>query len=302
MSAIEAAPKASSRYSPGVSFRAAMVLLAAAAALLAPPARADVDTEHMFGFTEGTDIGTPHQAEAELETIGAFGRAAGTYNTQWLTASLKYPLSEQFRIAPAITFARFDISGVPDFDDRNQVALNRLWLEFRYHPFNRETSLFGLTFVAAPFVGFVDDVTGAPADAWGGVLLAAVDRALIPERLYAALNLVYDFERVRDYGTGLMTDSSTLGMSAAGSTRLEPWLYVGAEARYLRAFDGLAFGNLVGQAVYVGPVFYMTLGKGASLSGAWNIQAWGQTTGVAPGLDLTFFDSQRFKLRLAIEL
>ena len=256
----------------------------------------------MFGFTEGTDIGAAGQPEGEVEAIGRYGRSAGSYGTLSATASLKYPLTDSFRLAPAITFTHFDISGVPDFDDRNQLSLDRLALEFRWRPFDRETSLFGLTFVATPFVGFVDDVTGTPGDAWGGLLIAAVDRALIGDRLFAALNLAYDFERVRDYATGLMVDGSVLRLSAAATTRLDHWLYLGGEARYLRAHDGLAFGNLVEQAAYVGPTFYMPLAPGVSLSGAWNIRAWGQATGLAPGLDLTFFDRQMFKLRLAVDL
>lgn len=266
------------------------------------PARADVDSEHLFGFTEGTDIGTPFLPEGEVEMVGHFGRAIGNYSATSLTASLKYPLSEHFRVAPSITFTRFDISGVPDFEDRNAIGLERLALEFRWRPFARETSLFGLTFVATPFVGFIDEVTGAPGDSWGGIFIAAVDQALIPDRLFAALNLTYDFGRARDYATGLIVDGSELGFTAAATARMTERLFLGGEARYLRAFDGVAFGELVGQAVYVGPTFYLTLGKGASLSGAWNIQAWGQTTGLAPGLDLTVFERQMFKLRLAIDL
>jgi hypothetical protein len=136
---------------------ATLVLLA----LAAGPARADVDSEHMFGFTEGTDIGTPFLPEGELEMVGRLGRSEGNYSATSLTASLKYPLSEHFRVAPSITFTRFDISGLTGFEDRNVIGLERLALEFRWRPFDRETSVFGLTFVATPFVGFIDEVTGA---------------------------------------------------------------------------------------------------------------------------------------------
>src|SRR5262245_53290190 len=117
---------------------------------LVSPARADVDSEHMFGFTEGTDIGSPFQPEAEIEVVGHAGRASGYYSALSATASLKYPLSESLRLAPAITFTRFDISGVPDFEDRNVIALERLGLELRWRAFDRDTALFGLTFVASP--------------------------------------------------------------------------------------------------------------------------------------------------------
>lgn len=285
-------------------FLAAAVLLASITLLLpaSPSSAADVDTEHMFGFTEGSDIGTAHQPEAELETIGAFGRADGNYSAVSATASLKYPLTSSFRLAPSVTFTRFASSGVTNVDDIQQVKAERAGLEIRWRALDRTTAPVGLTFVAAPTVGFVDPVSGAAGDALGMGLIGIVDRALVPDRLFAALNLVYDFGRVRNYASGLTTDTSFLGFDAAFSTRALPWLYTGAEVRYERAFDGLAFGTLVGQAVNVGPVFFMTLGRGVSLSGAWNIQAWGATTSQGAGLDLVNFNRNLFKLRLAVDL
>jgi hypothetical protein len=277
---------------------ATLVLLA----LAAGPARADVDSEHMFGFTEGTDIGTPFLPEGELEMVGRLGRSEGNYSATSLTASLKYPLSEHFRVAPSITFTRFDISGLTGFEDRNVIGLERLGLEFRWRPFDRETSVFGLTFVATPFVGFIDEVTGAAGDSWGGIFIAAADRALIPDRLFIAANFVYDFGRARDYATGLIVDGSEMGLAVAATARIGEGFYLGGEVRYLRAFDSMAFGSLVGQAVYVGPTFYAMLGRGASLSGAWNVQAWGQATGLDPGLDLSVFERNMFKIRLSFDL
>ena len=64
--------------------------------------RPEVDAEHMFGFSEGTDIGVPFQPEGELETIGRVGRQSGAYGAFTTTANLKYPLSPQWRIAPGI--------------------------------------------------------------------------------------------------------------------------------------------------------------------------------------------------------
>jgi hypothetical protein len=52
----------------------------------------------------------------------------------------------------------------------------------------------------------------------------------------------------------------------------------------------------------MGPTFYLTLGKHASLSGAWEPQLWGQLTGSPSGLDLVTFDRQQFKLRLSVDL
>jgi hypothetical protein len=81
-----------------------------------------------------------------------------------------------------------------------------------------------------------------------------------------------------------------------------PWLFVGAEVRYLQGYDGLALHALTDQALYTGPTFYMTLSRGVSLSGAWEPQLWGQAGAFATGLDVVQFDRQQFKLRLAVDL
>lgn len=279
-------------------------LAAAGLAFLAwtSTAAAEIDSEHMFGFTEGSDIGAPHQLEAEVEEIGRWGRLGGTYSAFSTNFNLKYPLTESFRIAGGLTATRFDSSGVTGIDDMARFAVDRIVAEFRWRPLDRETAPVGLTFVAAPFYGFVDDVSGTPADAFGATLIAIADRALIHDRLYGAVNLVWQFARVRPYATETYEDASLLGFSASFTTRIADWLYLGGEARYLRAFDGMALNSLAGQTVYVGPNFYMPFAKGMSLSGGWNIQTWGQTTGLAPGLDLASFDSQLFKIRFAIDL
>ncbi len=267
-----------------------------------PSARAEVDSEHMFGFTEGSDIGAVHQLEAEVEEVGRWGREGGTYSAFSTTMNLKYPLTDYFRIAGGVTVTRFDSFGVAGVDNINAFALDRITAEFRWRPLDRETSTVGLTFVAAPFYGFVDDVSGQQASAFGATLIAIADRELIHEKLYGAVNLVWQFQRAQPYATQLIEDASLLGFAASFTTRLADWLYLGGEARYLRAFDGMAMNTLAGQALYAGPTFYMPFAKGMSLSGAWNIQAWGQGTAAASTLDLTNFESQLLKVRFAIDL
>lgn len=256
----------------------------------------------MFGFTEGTDIGRPGQPEVELESIGRFGREGGPYSALTTTANLKYPVTDSFRIAGGLTVSHYNMTGVTGLDDRNQFAAERVTLEVRWRMLDRETAPIGLTFVATPFFGFVDNVSGTPSDAFGAELIAAADQALIPGRLFAAVNLVWQFARIRPYATGAIEDGSLLGFTAAMTVRVTDWLYLGGEARYLRAFDGLALNSLAGQAVYAGPTFYMPFARGVSLSGGWNIQAWGQASGLVPGLDPSNFENHLVKLRLAIDL
>jgi hypothetical protein len=261
----------------------------------------------MFGFTEGSDIGHRGDLEGEVETIGRFGRQANAYSAISTTPTLKYGVTDEFRIAPAVTISNYAISnyaisGFAGTEDRNRFSFDAVSLEFRYHPLDRMSAPIGLTFVATPFAGFTDVATGAPADRFGVLFIAVADRALIPGQLYGALNLVYQFERDRDQASGVSFDSSILGFNAAASRRLTSWLYLGGEARYLRSFSGLTLDALAGQAVYLGPVFYAPIVPGVTISGAWDVQAWGQATGVGGGFDLTNFERHQVKLRLSFDL
>lgn len=185
----------------------------------------------MFGFTEGSDIGKRGDLEGEVETVGRFGDA---YSAASTTPTLKYGVTDQFRVAPAVTVSNYAISGLNGGDDRNRLSFDTVSLEFRYHPLDRASAPVGLTFVVTPFVGFTNPATGAPADRSGALFIAVVDRELIPGQLYGALNLSYQLERGRDQASGVSIDGSMLGFNAAASRRVSPWLYLGGEARYLR--------------------------------------------------------------------
>ena len=79
-----------------------------------------------------------------------------------------------------------------------------------------------------------------------------------------------------------------------------PNVFLGAEARSLRQYDGLGLNSFAGQALYVGPTFYATFGQGYFLSAAWNMQVWGAAAGGSGALDLVNFERHQAKLRVGI--
>ena len=81
-----------------------------------------------------------------------------------------------------------------------------------------------------------------------------------------------------------------------------PGVFVGAEVRNLRHYEGLGLDRFAGQALYVGPTLYMTLGAQFWLSAAWNVQAWGTTAADGGALDLTNFERHQVRFRLGVEL
>jgi len=284
------------------TLRLLAVMFVTASPLAAHAQPDSADTEHMFGFSEGTDIGHHGESEAEFETIGRFGRNAASYSAITTNAELKQVVTDKLRVSGAVAFSRYDVWGLASVADQDRFVVERLSSELRYHALDRTTQPIGLTFIATPFFGFVDPSTGASADRFGAQLIVAADQALVPGRVFAAVNLGYAFEHDRYYSNGQFATSSSIFFNTAAVGRIEPWLYLGGEARYLRTYEGMTPDGLAGQAIYIGPVFYLPVAKGFSISGAWDIQTWGQGAGLSGGLDLINFERNQVKLRFSIDL
>src|SRR5580700_11231205 len=75
-----------------------------------------VDTEHIFGFTEGTDIGYKGEIELESTFVGRFGKL-GSFAALQNETAIRYGVSDSFRLAggPCSTIAaRRKLFGRPD--------------------------------------------------------------------------------------------------------------------------------------------------------------------------------------------
>ena len=291
---------------PGPAFASAIL----AATLAVAPAQAEpsrlahgageVDTEHMFGFTEGSDIGAVGEKELETDSIGRFGRAGGSYSSVATALEAKYTFTEYFRVSAAATVSFYDITGVNGFDDRRQTALQSFSIDARLRLLDRERAPVGLTIGIIPHWGLKDEVSGASADQYHTEFLLIADRELMPDRLFGAINVSYEQERTRLRLSDETAHDSALGLTAALAAQVMPGMFVGAEVRNLRHYEGLGLSQFAGQALYVGPTLYMTLGAQFWLSAAWNVQAWGTTAVDGGALDLTNFERHQVRFRLGL--
>jgi hypothetical protein len=260
----------------------------------------EVDTEHMFGFTEGSDIGEAGEKELETDSTGRFGKVNGSYNTVATALEAKYSFSDRFRLSAVATVAYYDITGVSGFDDRRQAALQSVSFDARFRLFDREHAPFGLTLSVEPHRGFMDEMSGEGADQYGAEIRLLADRELIPGRLFAALNVSYEPEQARLRASGEILRESLLGIGGALAMQVMPNVFIGAEARSLQQYDGLGLNSFAGQALYIGPTFYATFGQGYFLSAAWNVQVWGAVAGTSGALDLVNFERHQAKLRVGV--
>ena len=157
----------------------------------------EVDTEHMFGFTEGSDIGEAGEKELETDSTGHFGKFDGSYNKVATALEAKYSFSDRFRVSAVATVAYCDVAGLSTFDDRRQAALQSISFDARFRLFDREHAPFGLTLSVEPHRGFMDEMSGEGADQYSAEFRLLADRELIPGYLFAALNVSYEPEQAR---------------------------------------------------------------------------------------------------------
>jgi hypothetical protein len=260
-----------------------------------------VDTEHIFGFTEGGDIGEVGDKEIEKETSARFGKRMGLYAASSSLFGFKYVPAEGLLTSPGVLVSYHGMSGVPGQDDRQQIALQGLLFELKYLLLDRERAPFGLTLFAAPRWSRIDEVTGARVSQFGSEFTIAIDKEIVTDRVFGAINLIYEPEVSRSLESGEQEKESTLGVSAAISGQLAPGFLIGAEARYLRSHEGLVANALKGEALFLGPTLYTKLSTNTFMSVAWNAQVVGHAAGEGSRLDLTNFERHQVRLRLGIE-
>ncbi len=259
-----------------------------------------IDTEHLFAFMIGTDVGSVGEREFQSQTTGRFLKAAGNYRALGQEFELEFVPARNFRIELGTTFASHDIIGVPGFADRVQLGWQGMSLDLRYRLMDRETKPFGMTVSMESHVERIDETTAAPVRKYGTEFTLAFDRELVPDLSVAALNLIYQPEWTRIPTAGQAEQESTVGAAMAVMMQVRPGFFLGGEARYFRKYDGIGLDQLEGQALFVGPTAFLKLSDRSRLTANWSFQAWGRPAGSAASFDLVNFERYQARLVLGV--
>ena len=255
-----------------------------------------IDTEHIYGFMIGSDVGDPGEREFQTTTTGRFSKQAGTYEALGQELELEFVPIKNFRIEIATTLAAYDIASVPGFVDRTLAGWQGAALDLRYRFLDRETALFGLTLALETHGNRIDETTASREQNYGTELTLAMERDLIPGLAVATLNLGYQPEWTHFAGVAVSQQDSTLAAAFGIMAQVRPDFMLGGEVRYFRKYDGIGLNEFGGEALFVGPTAYFRLSERARLTATWSIQAWGRPAGTAATLDLVNFERQQARL------
>jgi hypothetical protein len=272
----------------GLRSRAAL-----AAALLLPglaiaeetkPGGESIDTEHIFGFTEGADIGEKGEAELENSTAFRFGKKIN-YSTSENETAYRYVIADHFRVSLSGFFDYHSIDGVPGLQDRNGFGFAGMASELRWQLLEHDKAPMDMTLSLAPQWHRIDELSGAMRESYALPAAVLIDRVLIPNKLFAAFNLTY-MPSVTRIGEGWQHNSA-MDISAAVSYAYTPEVFLGAEIRHLSGDSFTQPGLFAAHGLYIGPSAYFKLSEKTSLKFAWSVQVPDETAG---RLDLRDFE------------
>lgn len=259
----------------------------------------------IFGFSDPTDTGDKGERGLSLELTSLAGKQRGTYFTPTLKTKFETTPAENLAVSVAAWTTGFRIAGVPDLDDRSQARFDGLSSEAVWRFLERsETNPVAAALAFEPRWARVDGVTGEAVDAFSGELKLLVDTVLVPDRLYAALNLnvAPGVQRSRVEPFAQWTRSSTTNVSGALTYRATERVFVGAEARWLASYDGSFLNELAGHALFAGPTLAFKLSDTATFNVVWTPQVLGRASGGSGPLDLANFERHQFRLKFAMSL
>jgi hypothetical protein len=224
------------------------------------------DTEHIFGFTEGADIGEKGEREAESGTVGAFGRSAGRYTSIDSETALRYVVLEGFRASIGAHYDYDNFHDVPGLPDRNAFNFAGLATELRWHPVERTSaSPVGLTLSLTPEWRRINE--GSARESYATTAELLIDAEIIPGKLFTALNVAFEPSVTRGAGAWEHEDALEIGLAAAYA--LTDNFVVGGEIRHLSSGQR---GPFEAEALYIGPSVYYRLTSDFSIKFAWSEQ------------------------------
>lgn len=261
-----------------------------------------LESESLFGFTQGSDIDHEGAVGIAVETVIGSGRRDGRYTAANAKLELSWAATKNLSLSGSLLGGYWNIANNPALPNTNAMRFRGLGGEVRWRWLDRTEQGVGLTLHLEPSIAIADEVTGEAGFGFAFENKLIMDAELVKDRLWGAVNLVWDMERFRPWAQGAVAgEGSVGGITGALTARIAEGVFMGGEIRYLTAFDGLTFGKQVGRALYVGPTAYWRISDDAWLSLAWNIQIAGHENNEPRRLDLTNFSRNVFRIKLGWE-
>jgi hypothetical protein len=253
-------------------------------------ASGSVDTEHIFGFTEGSDIGEKGEKEVDHSSYMFLGKQ-GSYVAIENETDFRYGVDNGFRASFNLLTDYHGIYMSPGIPDRAGFAFSGLSSELDWALLERDKAPFGLTLTFIPQWRRLDDTSGAPQESFGFPIQLLADVALSPNKWFAAVNL--DYAPIFIHNLGTWTTNQPTEISAATSFGISSDIFIGGEIRHITQNQHGFFSE---HALFIGPSVYVKLWENANVKLAWSAQIPDETT---QKIDLVNYERHQLRLQFA---
>ncbi len=158
----------------------------------------DVDTEHLFGFTEGSDAGEKGEQEVVVDTITRLGKrlsGAGGGHYRVLDTKLGYQFDPVDRLS--IEFGAFgtfrQVRNILDLDDKSYGTFDGVSVEVKYQFLKGDKDQpLGLALELRPRFARVLPIEGNGADIFDMETVLQLDLQLVPDKLWYGSNISFE--------------------------------------------------------------------------------------------------------------
>ncbi|MBA9070588.1 hypothetical protein FHR71_004357 [Methylobacterium sp. RAS18] len=270
----------------------------------------DVDTEHLFGFTEGADAGEKGEQEVVIDTVTRVskrrdGPGPSTYRV--LDTRFAYQFNPIDKLS--IEFSAFGTlrrqRNIVDLDDKSYGTFDGVSMEVKYQFLKgtKEQPL-GLALEVRPRFTRILPVEGNGANIFDLESLLQLDVQVVPDKLWYGSNISFEPAAGRQRGGGPGYRSSTFLWSNVLVGRIGENTYFGPEVRYLRGYEGIFLNQLESEALTVGPALHHRFTEKIWLTAAYAGQVWGRDadpTLAGRALGLNQFERHNVRVKFGME-
>jgi hypothetical protein len=249
-----------------------------------------LDTEHIFGFTEGAYIGEKGEQEIENTAVERFGKSR-PYSFIENETAFRYVIPGDIRFSFGTLVEGYAIEQGLGPSQRRGFGFEGATGEVRWQPLQQSKSFpLDLTLSFSPQWSRIDEATGEEADTYSGQAAILATVRIVPDKLFLGFNLICEPAITRDLD-GWQNDSS-FEVSLAAAYAVVADVFVGAEIRHL---NGSEQGLFSSHALYFGPSLYAKLSETFAIKVAWSEQV---PDGPNGRLDLENFERHQAVLLL----
>lgn len=261
-----------------------------------------METEKIFGFTYGSSTESQGVRKLAIESVGRIGKRMSDYGALGQKIEFAYAFTDRLTMSATVLGDYHRVRARSGFEAdvepvRPRYVFNGFGGEIRYRLLDRNTAPFGLTLHLEPSLAMTDEASGLRARKFGSENKIIFDRALIADKVFAAINLTQEVEIVKERGAAAWERASVIGVSAAAAWQARPGVFLGGEVRYLRAYESLGLSRYAGEAIYAGPTLTVFTPNDMFLSLAYNNQISGSERGSVSRRDLVNFERHLVRLK-----